>query len=120
MQHLIPHEVGLVFHSPGVSPPPPLKNILPRDEEMERGIKLALIRELNAHYGVRLDPAPSMLGGVQTLEIYQCSGTGIVIDESHMRRMIRYMPQCTPDLSESGFKANPPDVAKILHSLAEH
>jgi hypothetical protein len=72
-----------------------------------RGIKLALIRELNAHYGVRLDPAHSLLGGVQTLEIYICSGTGIVIDESHMRRMIQYMPQCTTDLSGFGSKANP-------------
>jgi hypothetical protein len=73
---------------------------------------LALIRELNAHYSVRLYPAPSLLGGVQTLEIYQYCGTGIVIDVSHMRRMIRYMPQGTTDLSESGSKANPQMLRK--------
>jgi hypothetical protein len=65
MQHLIPIEVDLLL-TWLQRPLPPLKNILPRDEEMKRGIMLALIRELNAHYSVRLYPAPSLLGGVQT------------------------------------------------------
>ncbi len=56
------------FTRPTLSPPPPPENIPPIEEKLERGIVLALIGELNAPYGVKLDPAPALVHGVVTLE----------------------------------------------------
>jgi hypothetical protein len=69
------------------------------------GLVCALMEDLNANFGLKLDPCPSLESGAVMLETSGDKKIIFVISGSHMSRTVGFLPKDTISLAEPGFVA---------------
>ncbi len=107
------------FVSPALADPLPSR-VPPLSEVHEKRIVNALMEDLNLHFGVGVDPAPSLERGVAIQETDSDSARVVVAGASHMIRLAEAMGLETVSLAYQGFRPREPmisDLAGKLRSL---
>ncbi len=104
------------FVSPAMAEPLPSR-IPPLSEVNEKRIVNALMEELNLHFGVGVDPAPSLQRGVATQETDSDDARVVVAGASHMIRLAETMGPETVSLAYQGFRPREPMISELANKL---
>jgi hypothetical protein len=107
------------FVSPAMAEPLPSR-IPPLSEAHGKRIVTALMEDLNIHFGVGVDPAPSLEREVVIQETDSDNARVVVAGASHMIRLAETMGPETVSLAYQGFRPREPmisDLADKLRSL---
>jgi hypothetical protein len=104
------------FFSPALADPLPSR-VPPLSETNEKRIVNALMADLNLHFGVGVDPAPSLERGVATQETDSDSARLVVAGASHMIRLAEAMGPETVSLAYQGFRPKEPMISDLAGKL---
>jgi hypothetical protein len=87
------------------------------DENTERKIITAMLKEISASYGVKINLFPNLERGMATPVEENSGGQIILIGASHVYRTAEYLPAATITLATPSFKPSKEKIVELEHQI---